>query len=379
MTTTSVPRSAGEPPIVACIVVPHGCDRAPALAAALGRHQPGWEVVAIWCGDPQLRPSATGLRWGGGADDLAAADAERELVGSPEPHVALARGARAVRVLLGRGHPHVVVLVAGAVAVVGSIDALVTGTAGAITTVPLVLGELADDGLSPTPADLADAGASSVDVVVAHAGAERALDWITVQLASDPELAAGAVLDRAVELFGGRRLADERIGASAWRWPRDVAPVLLDLPGFDPRRPWLLAPEMDGVARIAVVGRAEVSGPIAAGSDQLDGRASAAHAAGRDGGRPDRPRRGVAPHGRTTWCRRRGAIPCGSGDGSRLGSGPCSTARAPISPRRSPLRLGPVATHRRSGCGSGARGWTTRRCPPSWTWSRCPPPSRTSA
>ena len=42
--------------IAAVLVVPHGTHRPEALAAAIRRQHPTWEVGAVWCGDPQLRP-----------------------------------------------------------------------------------------------------------------------------------------------------------------------------------------------------------------------------------------------------------------------------------------------------------------------------------
>ena len=49
-----------------CIVVPQGSHRPQAIAAAIRRFHPGGDeavVGAIWCGDPQRRPSAGDVNW----------------------------------------------------------------------------------------------------------------------------------------------------------------------------------------------------------------------------------------------------------------------------------------------------------------------------
>ena len=49
--------------IVAMLLVPQGTHRPEPLAQALRSLHPTWEVGALWCGDPQLRPQLNGVVW----------------------------------------------------------------------------------------------------------------------------------------------------------------------------------------------------------------------------------------------------------------------------------------------------------------------------
>ncbi|MEI6497821.1 MAG: hypothetical protein WCO88_14250, partial [Actinomycetota bacterium] len=60
------------------LVVPNGTHRPEPLARAIGTHNPQWRCVAVWAGDPHLRPALDGVQWA--PDD--AALAEHELAGS---------------------------------------------------------------------------------------------------------------------------------------------------------------------------------------------------------------------------------------------------------------------------------------------------------
>ena len=42
--------------VTAVLVVPHGTHRPEPVAEALHSFHPSWEVGAVWCGDPHLRP-----------------------------------------------------------------------------------------------------------------------------------------------------------------------------------------------------------------------------------------------------------------------------------------------------------------------------------
>lgn len=259
---------------VACIVVPQSTYRPEPLAAALRRAQPEWEAVAVWCGDPQLRPQlAQDVQWRDvESDDRAVI--ERETV-AYEPHVWEWRRALAVASeLLADGAASVVLVWAGSVAVLGSLEPLVRGTGRSLTLVPRVLGPLPDDGRAPGEQDLVVAGPFSTTVVTIAAqpdGAhEHVIGFMDRMLARSPDGGVGPWLALAAEAFGAGRCDDQRIGAGAWRWGDDTA--LLDLPSFDPLQPWVLDPDMTGAARISVVGQEERERALVAAAEQLTGR-----------------------------------------------------------------------------------------------------------
>ena len=49
--------------VAVVLVVPNGTHRPQPLAEAIAGLHPAWEIGAVWCGDPQLRPPAAGVAW----------------------------------------------------------------------------------------------------------------------------------------------------------------------------------------------------------------------------------------------------------------------------------------------------------------------------
>jgi hypothetical protein len=102
----------------AVLVVPHGTHRPEALAAALAAVHPTWEVGAVWCGDPQLRPCLDGVAWFETSGRHAVAEAA---IISGEPLVGEWRRAIATAAdRLADGVDHVVLLWVGATAVLSA-------------------------------------------------------------------------------------------------------------------------------------------------------------------------------------------------------------------------------------------------------------------
>jgi len=252
--------------VAAVLVVPHGTHRPEPLAAALRAVHPGWDVGALWCGDPQLRPPLDGLDWFDRGRH--GTDAELAILAGPARTGEWRRAADVARSLLADGVDQVVVLWVGATAVLSPIDALV-----ADRTAPLTLVVRAPDGLegndiAPTEADLVAEGLYSTTVAAFSSSAGPALDWLASNLTGRIEV--GPLLGRAAQLFGVAGCRDESIGAGRWRW-NGADPALLDLDGFDSRTPWTLDPSSNGPARIELLGHPERQRVLGLASPQLAG------------------------------------------------------------------------------------------------------------
>lgn len=249
-----------------CLVVPNGTHRPEALVDAIRTFQPGWDVEAVWAGDPQLHPVCGDL-------GLVAAG---ELVPSWESML-VARAGRAAEWIAGlalvshhlrAGRSSVVLLWVGSVAVMGPLDPLVPEQ-GSAMFVPRFLDPAAlDDGRWPDGAALAHRG-SLCDVVGSFAAGS---DAVVARLAA--RIAAGEpparVLEQSSVLDHVVLCRDPRIGVGAWRWDVD-APSLLDLSGFDPARPWVLDPSIEQEARLEVASHADRSATLAEASMQVQG------------------------------------------------------------------------------------------------------------
>ena len=256
--------------VVAVLVVPHGTHRPDALAAAIATHHPAWEVGAVWCGDPHLRPQLNGLAW---LDEgpYEAADEVALVAGDP----LVGEWLRAVAVtsgLLAAGAEHVVLLWVGAIAVLSGLDELVDESLVSVTLVPRSIGGLPDDGLPPTEADLMASGSYSTSVAVFGSAGHRALEWLTTNLPSAPNV--GLALLRVAQRFDAQVCADESIGVGKWRW-NCTQPALLDVAGYDSQSPWTLDAAMQHPMRVALLGNVERQEVMAAVAPQLAGERTA--------------------------------------------------------------------------------------------------------
>lgn len=245
------------------IVVPPGTRRPEPLLAEVSALHPDWNCRPVWAGDPQLRPHLIGAgSWlGAGTDE---ADLLRV---DPDGLPWLA----ATNALTTVERP-TIVIVCGA-AVLGDLSALVPAD-GEIIVVPKLTKAPSTDGrLHPSLELLGEEGAVSASVAGFGRGSDAAVDWIRDALLVSSRLehavSAGRVLELAAQLFPSRRCPDDRIGASAWRWP-EQAPVLLDLPNFDSARPWLTDPDLAGTPRITL-GVPERMGAVNRAANQLLG------------------------------------------------------------------------------------------------------------
>jgi glycosyltransferase involved in cell wall biosynthesis len=248
--------------IAAVLVVPHGTHRPEVLAAAIAAHHPTWEVGAVWCGDPQLRPQSDGVAWlDGGADEV-------ELIAG-DPLVG--EWLRAVAVttrLLQQGFDSVVVLWVGATAVLSSLDGLVAESNERITLVPRAIEGLADDGLAPTESDLISAGSYSTGVAVFGSAGIPALEWLETNLPRAVNV--GLALSRLAQRFDAQVCADESIGVGKWRW-NCTRPALLDVAGYDTRTPRSLDAAVQGPMRIELIGNPQRQQEMAEAASQLAG------------------------------------------------------------------------------------------------------------
>ena len=178
------------------IVVPNGMLRPEPLAAAVQRFHPDWDVRAVWAGDPHLRPVlAGGVEWvdaGPATDDLHPAW-QRTLVSHDGLHAEWVRLLTVAARLLEVSARPVVALWAGAVAVLGLIDAVlaadatVPGDAMAVSDAMAVIvrhvhGPIPDDGAAPTEADLVRAGNSSPHVIGLSASAAPLIEWLLLRI-----------------------------------------------------------------------------------------------------------------------------------------------------------------------------------------------------
>ena len=269
---TIATRATGS--IVAVLVVPQGTYRPEPLSAAIRTHHPGWDVVALWCGDPQLRPILTSsLRWYDVPSAAHSTEWELQLVAARPVEAEWTRTVEAVTALHAAGASTVVALRVGAVAVLEPIDALVDALTAASADVGLIVHSASafpDDGMAPSEGDLAAAGGFSTSVFVARPGAGAGLQWLRERLRDDPSTPVGHWLANIDRLTSVAAIADPTIGAGAWRWDT-TAPALLDLPGYDVGQPWVLEQTIVGPARVGVVGHDDRRAALAVAAAQLAG------------------------------------------------------------------------------------------------------------
>ena len=252
--------------VAAVLVVPHGTHRPEPLAEALHTLHPTWEVGALWCGDPQLRPRLDGVDWlDNGKIDTAA---EIAIVSGDALVGEWKRAIDATARLLANGVDRVVLLWVGAVAVLSGIEAFVEPGSYAMTLVPRAIEGLPDDGLSPTEADLVATGLHSTSVAVFGSDAADAVTWLAAHLTGLVDV--GQLLSRAAQLFGANRCDDESIGVGRWRWSR-VEPALLDVDGYDTRSPWALDAEAQRPLRVELLGHPTRQQAMTRAAPQLAG------------------------------------------------------------------------------------------------------------
>ena len=249
--------------IAAVLVVPHGTHRPDALAEALAGFHPTWEICALWCGDPHLRPCSEGVPWfAAAAVDESAIIAGVPLVGEWRRAIA------AVADLLADGVDQVVLLWVGAAAVLSTLDALVSAGAEPMTFVSRCADVLPADGLAPTEADLITEGLYSTSIAVFNAGARPATDWLTSNLGGGSKV--GEVLSRAAQIFGADECSDDSIGVGRWRW-NCAQPALLDVGEHHADRPWTLDANAHSPMRIELLGHPERQQVMTRAAAQLTG------------------------------------------------------------------------------------------------------------
>ncbi|MFT3853923.1 MAG: glycosyltransferase family 4 protein [Ilumatobacteraceae bacterium] len=214
---------------VAVLVVPSGTHRVDPLADAVRAHHPDWDLVAVWTGDPQVRPAAA-VPW------ASSQPSGVELVRSTAEQVEWRHALLTARRVLAGGARRAVLLWVGAVGVLGPLDPLANGD---LTVVARTLAPLPGDGLVPAEVDLLEVGAYTTSVVAVGPGGLPAVDWLLEVIDADGDAPVGRWLERAAALFGAAVVDDPRIGVGRWRWDTDD-PLLVDAADYDDTQPWVL-------------------------------------------------------------------------------------------------------------------------------------------
>ena len=250
--------------VAAVLVVPHGIHRPEPLADAIRTLHPGWELGAVWCGDPHLRPQLDGIVWLDGhkttAADEVAIVAGDALIGEWRRAVEVTSG------LLADGDVHVVLLWVGSTAVLSGIDALIAEPG--MTVMLRSVATLPDDELAPTEADLAIDGLYSTSAAAFGANSAATLQWLASHLTGTTSVAH--LLARAAQLFGASECGDASIGVGKWRWDT-TEPALLDVAGYDTRTPWTLDAESQRPMRIELLANPERQEAMKRAAGQLAG------------------------------------------------------------------------------------------------------------
>jgi glycosyltransferase involved in cell wall biosynthesis len=238
-----------------CLLVPNGTHRPEALAAALAAQHPDWPVVAVWCGDPQLRPG--GRIW---FEPPAPTDRswEHVLVASASHAAEWRRAVAASAALLADGAPSVVLLWVGSIAVLDDLAPLVALPADSAVLVPR----------GGAAAEHDDTDVYSTRAATIGAAGGPLLAWIDAQLAATDDVAR--VLEQAALLYGARTCTDPSIGVGASRWAT-LQPALVALPGFDPDQPWVLDATDEERAVVDVLGHPDREAAVARAVPQLAG------------------------------------------------------------------------------------------------------------
>ncbi len=260
--------TTGDQAPVVLLVVPPGTVSPAPLAAAVQLLHPAWRVVAVWAGDPHLRPLLDDLSWFD-PDGEASTLRQVQLASRAPADAIWLRALAAARRALDEGAPSAVMLVAGAVAALGSLDALVPPVGAAAVFVPRAAGPLPDDGRAPGEEELVSGGSWSPHV--AGVSSSDLIAWMSRLLEiGSIEGSIGAVLDRAAVAFAVVACHDPAIGVGEWRWDVE-APSLVDLPSFDPEQCWVLDPGRGHRARIDVAANPQRAAVLARAATQLAG------------------------------------------------------------------------------------------------------------
>lgn len=262
---TSGDRRGGTVEVI--VAVNSADDTAAALVRAVRTQHPGWIISASWAGDPQLRPDApAGTKW---ARDV---PAEIDLCRAAHDDRIWLAGLTAARSVVSDNANPVIVLIAGAIAVAGPLDALVPAATDVLVVIPRSVGTPANG--FPDVAELFVAGSVSSSVVGFGANALAAITWLLEGLVAGSDVTFGRRLDVATTLFGQRQCTDPTLGASPWRWPDGQETALIDAPHFAEDGPALLDRTIAGRPRISLA-NADRLAAVRGIADQLSPRSDA--------------------------------------------------------------------------------------------------------
>ena len=223
-----------------CLLVPPGDWDVRPIVEAVRTHRPADVIGAVWCGDPQRRPTideSLGVWWCDlGLDEPNGFGWGRLLVALEVEAYAWSRAACAVRRLLDRGADSVVVLRVGSAAVLGDVAALVpTGIALVVPRAPTTLPV---DGFAPSEGDVIANGAFSTAIAAFAPGAQAMLADLENH-AITHEGAFGPLFERVLAAHDAD-VCDPAVALVAG-WgdaAPTVAPAVIDLDALDRHQPW---------------------------------------------------------------------------------------------------------------------------------------------
>jgi glycosyltransferase involved in cell wall biosynthesis len=295
--------------VLACLQVPRGTWQLDPIVDAITAHHPDWQVGAVWCGDPHLRPAAhERAPW----IDLALpcvseAGWGRLLVGLPERSYDWARTAMALLRSFDAQVDAAVVLRVGSAAVVGDLTALVPdhGIALASRTGGL---PLPVDGRAPGERHLVAMGDSSSAVVGCRRDSGAALLWLADALVDATDDAAiGHWLGRAGAVASAPAIADGAVHALGWQaWDPAHTPSVLDLDALDRSEPWHVG--FDGApSRLRMSAHPDLAELVQGALCQVDGAPAALTLPGDVD--VDRPIRTLVADALAAWRRGEGELP----------------------------------------------------------------------
>lgn len=228
-------------------MVPAGRWDVAALAAAVHERHPDWQLGAVWCGDPQLRPrAAASVPWIDlRLDEPIGAGWGRLIVAMSERAYEWSRTAAALDRWFGADDaPSAVAVVrVGSVAVEDGLHGLVPDAG--VRLVRRTRGIPPADGFGPTMHDLAGAGPWSVAAVGVHADARphlRALGEALFGARSDDSVGAalnGLADDAAGAAGAGSSEADASVvHCLGWGDPPTDRVGAVDVDALDHEQPW---------------------------------------------------------------------------------------------------------------------------------------------
>ena len=258
-----------------CLTIPSGRWNLAPLVTGIREHHPESPIVAVWCGDPHLRPVLDRKL------DVAWADSALPTFGDiawPLLLIALSpriyewcRTAATVLRLLADGAAAVVMLRVGSAAVFGRCDGLVP-PGSSVVLVSRLNASLPADGLTPTEDDAQKLGLHSTVVAGFGPAASPALTWLLDNLVGSTG-GIGGWMDRLAMVHGAASISDDSVCVAGWRAAGKGDVSVLDLDHVDLDEPWHFT--FGRPARLRLSADARMAELVARGIQQCGGSGAA--------------------------------------------------------------------------------------------------------